>query len=86
MKKLTGEPLPLKAVGFEIDGRFIWSYQETPIIKDLRGLVINQSALRDIWTEQTNLVNIERKDRKVRSLVFKGSAGEKSVVFAEDKK
>ncbi len=86
MKRLSGELLSLKTVGFEIDGRFIWSYQETLLINDLKGLIINQSALRDIWTEQVNLVNIERKDKKVRSLIFKGSVGEKSVVFEEESK
>ncbi|MCP3674361.1 MAG: hypothetical protein GY829_07805, partial [Gammaproteobacteria bacterium] len=84
MKRLSGELLPLKTVGFEIEGRFIWSYQETLLITDLKGLIINQSALRNIWIKQVNLVNIERKDKKVRSLVFKGSVGEKSVVFEDE--
>lgn len=56
-----GQPLPLSPVGQEIEGRFIWVYQETPIPAALSVLHITHNALRDIWPEQVNLVNVERE-------------------------
>ena len=85
IKSLSDESLNRADVGFEIDGRNIWIYQESPLILDLKGLTISHGALREIWPEQVNLVNIER-NKKVRSLVFKGSnvKAEQKVVFGDD--
>ena len=82
IKRLSGETLPLTLVGFEIEGRHLWIYQETPMQDAIKGLSITHGALRDIWPEQVNLVNIER-NKKVRSLVFKGAVGELQVVFGD---
>lgn len=68
-------PLKLAAVGSEIDGRFLWIYQETPIPDALTSLSIRHDALRDIWPEQVNLVNVER-GRDVRSVNFEGGLGQ----------
>ena len=51
--------LPLKPVGHEIEGRFLWVYAETVIPKTITSLILRHDALRDIWPEQVNLVNIE---------------------------
>lgn len=63
--------LELKAVGTEIDGRFLWVYQETPIPEVIESLTIRHDALRDIWPAQVNLVNVERGEG-IRSVNFEG--------------
>jgi hypothetical protein len=59
LQTLDGEPLPLKAVGYEVDGNNFWIYQETPIVDGLNGLRIKHKALHDLWPSQQNLVNVE---------------------------
>ena len=61
--KSAGKVLPLSKVGFEIDGKFFWVYQETPEPVALTELSVQHNALRDIWPDQENLVNIEGKDQ-----------------------
>ncbi|WJG11353.1 DUF6702 family protein [Aliiglaciecola sp. LCG003] len=51
--------LALKKVGFEVDGKFFWVYQETAQIDNLQGIQVKHDALRDLWSSQTNTVNIE---------------------------
>jgi len=68
-------PLTLAAVGSEIDGRFLWVYQETPIPDAFSSLSIRHDALRDIWPAQVNLVNVER-GKDTRSVNFEGGLGQ----------
>lgn len=70
VSSLTGEKLPLTEVGFEVDGKFFWVYQETAIPKDSKGLKLYNGALRDLWPTQINMVNIEGKG-EVKTLYFK---------------
>ncbi|MDF2176684.1 hypothetical protein P2G88_00285 [Aliiglaciecola sp. CAU 1673] len=65
--------LPLSLVGFELEGKFFWVYQETPIPVELTNLSVRHNALRDIWPSQVNLVNIEGRE-ELKSLTFHGSA------------
>ncbi len=82
----SGEKLPLATVGFEVEGKYIWIYQETdfPYTKPLSKLVVPSSlsitntALTEIWDQQVNLINVEY-DKKVRSLVFSGSMSAQSI-------
>ena len=68
----NGELLELTLLGSEIDGGSIWVYQETPIPADLQSMSIRQNALRDIWREQVNRVNIER-NKTTKTLIFQGN-------------
>jgi len=77
---LEGNTLPLAYVGQEIDGNFLWVYQEMPIPVQLNGLSVIHNALRDLWPEQNNLVNIER-DGMVQTLNFTGTVEWQSVTF-----
>jgi len=54
-----GKVLPLTPVGNEIEGRFLWIYSETAIPDGIKSLVLRNDALRDIWPEQINLINVE---------------------------
>ncbi|TDF35460.1 hypothetical protein EYS14_18750 [Alteromonadaceae bacterium M269] len=51
----------LSTVGFEQEGKFFWVYQETAQPPELKGLTIAHHALRDIWPEQVNTINVEGK-------------------------
>ena len=73
-----GNTLALKAVGHEIEGRFIWVYAETAIPPEIRSLTLRHDVLRDIWPEQVNLVNIERHG-DVQSATFTGGSGELTI-------
>lgn len=64
--------LDLDYVGSEIDGQFVWVYQEIAADANITALAIVNLALRDVWADQTNLVNIER-DGEIYSLTFTGS-------------
>jgi hypothetical protein len=70
--------LPLQAVGHEIEGRFLWVYAETAIPKDIVSLSMRHDALRDIWPEQVNLVNVERNG-DVKSATFMGGSRELTI-------
>jgi len=54
-----GTELPLSLVGVELEGDFIWVYQETPIPGQLSELSISNSALLDVTPGQVNTVNVE---------------------------
>ena len=75
-----GNILTLNYVGQERDAAFIWVYQEMPIPDSMKSLSVVHNVLRDMWDEQSNLVNIER-DGKIQSLDFAGSTQWLSVEF-----
>jgi hypothetical protein len=75
-----GNPLPLRYVGQEVEGPFLWIYQELPIPAGLSTLGVIHDALRELWPQQNNLVNIER-DGRVQTLNFTGSTQWLSVSF-----
>lgn len=96
INKNTEFPLDLTTVGFETDARYIWVYQETALQTDIESLLITHNALRELWAEQINLLNVERTlsdisendpngnlkgKKEVRSLVFKGSLSPKALML-----
>lgn len=60
------ESLPLSSVGHEVQGKYLWVYQEMSIPKTDE-IYVKHSALQELWDEQVNHINIER-DGKVRSM------------------
>ncbi|MCF2947235.1 hypothetical protein L0668_03890 [Paraglaciecola aquimarina] len=66
------KPLPLKVVGHEIEGQFFWVYQETKQPAKLENLKIRHDALRDLWPEQVNTINVEGKG-DLQTLTFTNS-------------
>ncbi len=64
--------LQLDFIGEEIDGQFIWVYQEAPQRPDVQALSVVHLALRDVWPDQANLVNVE-KDGQLHSMSFTDS-------------
>ncbi len=73
-----GAKISLEPVGQEIEGRFLWVYAEAPIPPAITEITLSQEALRDVWPDQVNLVNVER-NRSVRSALFDGSRREISI-------
>ncbi len=67
--------LALTPVGNEIENQFIWVYAECPIPEGLTSLTLSHDALRDLWPEQMNLVNVERGET-LRSALFDGGSTE----------
>lgn len=61
--------LPLKMVGVELEGQFFWVYQETSQPAKLNNMTIRHDALRDLWPEQVNTINVEGKG-KIQTLTF----------------
>lgn len=76
----NGVPVALTPVGNEIEDRYLWVYSESAIPDDLTVLRITHQALRDIWPEQVNLVNVER-EQTVQSALFDGTHREVTVTF-----
>lgn len=69
VQNLAGQALPLNDVGFEVEGKFFWVYQETTAPKTIEGVKLYNGSLRDLWPTQINMVNIEGKG-EVRTLYF----------------
>ncbi|MDN3651746.1 hypothetical protein QWY77_03070 [Thalassotalea ponticola] len=65
--------LALGEVGFEVEGKFFWVYQEIAQPEDLTAIYISMRALQDVWPGQINQVNVEytnvpTQGAKVRSV------------------
>jgi len=68
----NGSALPLQLAGQETDGQFFWVYQELAVDAPPRTITARHDALRDLWPEQTNTVNIDL-DGSIRTLTFTGN-------------
>jgi hypothetical protein len=69
VKSLADKQLSLTSVGYEVEGKFFWVYQETAIPEHLDGVKLYNGTLRELWPTQINMVNIEGKGQ-VRTLYF----------------
>jgi hypothetical protein len=56
----------LKPVGYEVEGKYFWVYQEAKI-PNAKTLRLRHSALHELWPTQTNHINVE-KDGWVKSV------------------
>lgn len=74
------QPLPLKMVGFELEGKFFWVYQETLQPTKLDNLTVRHDALRDLWPEQVNTINVEGKG-ELQTLTFSDSIELQTISF-----
>ncbi|MBT5072627.1 MAG: hypothetical protein HOJ34_11475 [Kordiimonadaceae bacterium] len=83
IKPLDGEELKLKPVGHEIERIYFWVYQEVKAPEDIKGLTMIHNALRDIWTDQINTVNVEGIG-DLRTATFEGDVELLSVEFNDN--
>ena len=57
---LNGQkPLSLRLLGQEVEGKFLWVYQESPNLTAPYRLDIHNEVLMEIWPSQRNIVNVE---------------------------
>jgi hypothetical protein len=77
---LQDQPIRLETIGFELVGRHMWVYQETPQPQNLDGLMVTYNALQEVWSSQTNTVNIEGKG-PIKTLTFTANDSVKGVEF-----
>ena len=75
-----GEVVPLNYVGTEVEGKFLWIYQETDVINQVSTLQVQHSALRELWDSQVNTINFEGRG-KVKTLTFDGKEEMMTVTF-----
>ena len=64
-------PVALESVGVEPLGREINAYQQAVMTEAPTELSIDNQILRDIYEQQTNLVNVRIADR-TRTIIFSG--------------
>jgi hypothetical protein len=76
----SGEPITLSQIGFELEGKFFWVYQEAPIPEHIQEWQITNKALHEIWPEQMNTVNIEWNG-KISTLTLNRQQASGAVVF-----
>ena len=83
---LNGEPLQLKLLGSELDGRHIWVYQEIALPKaELNTLSVRHDSLMNIWPAQINVVNLEGRGQ-VRTLKLSKQEPQQSFHFSAEAK
>ena len=61
-----GQLIQLVPVGYEVEAKYFWVYQETKI-PTTKSLKLQHSALHELWPTQTNHINVE-KDGWVKSV------------------
>lgn len=66
--------LNLSLIGSEIEDGRVWVYQQTAIPSRNNTLIVSQAALRDIWPDQVNTVNVRRYGQ-VETLTFTDGDG-----------
>jgi hypothetical protein len=71
IKPLNGDELKLDMVGYEADRQFFWVYQEVEAPENIEGLSMIHNALRDIWVDQVNTINVEGRG-DLRTATFEG--------------
>jgi len=76
----NNSPIELGLVGFEIEGSFFYVYQESENKQNPSSLTIRNSALRDIWPDQMNTVNVEGKG-PLQTVLFDGENALQTVVL-----
>ncbi len=72
----AGKPIALSPLGAEIQGEAVLLYQECRLAAAPQNLAIENRILRDVFENQTNLVNVKLSQR-TRTLLFSGSDGVK---------
>jgi hypothetical protein len=70
-------PIKLEPLGAELESEAILVYQEARLPAPPAELVIDNRILRDVFDQQTNLVNV-RMAKRTRTLLFVAKDGAKS--------
>lgn len=65
-----GTPLEPELVGAEVEGDFLWVYQQLPGEAFDRIARVGHDSLQEVWPDQENRVNL-RRDDGVRTLILR---------------
>jgi hypothetical protein len=76
---LEREIMELDIVGVEIDGSFVFVYEEIALTEVPQGLVVQNDILHDVYLDQINTVNIILSD-SVKTLTFIAGDNPKKVL------
>lgn len=68
----TQEPFVLERVGCEIEGKYLWVYQESAYTNRPNAISVKFSAFQPQIPQQINLINV-RIDRRILSLELKST-------------
>lgn len=74
------QPLPLSSIGYEIEGKYFWVYQELNHSIDITNFEIRYETLLDVFPDQQNLVNMD-VNGKTKSITFRKGSNWKSFSF-----
>jgi hypothetical protein len=55
------ELLELGSVGYEVDGKFFWVYQEIKSPNSISAVYLKMTALQEVWPGQINHINVEHQ-------------------------
>lgn len=61
------EPIALELLGVELEGPYLWVYQEMPAGRFDAIAFVRHQVMQDVWSDQVNQVNVKRTSG-VRSL------------------
>ncbi|PMG77958.1 hypothetical protein BCU84_09705 [Shewanella sp. 10N.286.51.B7] len=62
------QTIKLNLVGTEVEGKYLWVYQETQINhQTMSSFYIKMESLQELWPSQLNYINVER-EKQVKSL------------------
>lgn len=80
VERSDGSPISLENLGFEIEGKFFWVYQQAPLDPELSSLRVSSTVLQDLWADQVNWVNVER-DGEIKTAVFQAQNNQIEISF-----
>ncbi|MEL6111752.1 MAG: DUF6702 family protein [Pseudomonadota bacterium] len=82
---LDGELATPTPVGVEVDGPYVWVYDELPIpVAMISTVTIDNTILRDVWRAQANLVNLQIGTVR-KSAFFAGDDEKKDITLTPGK-
>ncbi|HFB54593.1 MAG TPA: hypothetical protein ENJ46_01605 [Hellea balneolensis] len=76
---LEHDPLELDIIGVEIDGSYVFVYEEIALKQPPQGLIVENEILHDVYLDQINTVNIAISDH-VKTLTFIAGDNPKKVL------
>lgn len=57
--KVQDQLMPLNVVGFEIEGKYFWVYQEIEHSLNITAVSVKMTALQEVWPTHTNHINVQ---------------------------
>lgn len=59
--KIRDQVAALSVVGFEVEGKYFWVYQEMQMPVALESIDIRMTALQEVWRSHVNHVNVQQE-------------------------